>query len=184
MALVAATGGSVEIKGVIPKHLEPITAKLVEMGVEIEEFDESVLVKRGPGRLRNIDVKTMPYPGFPTDMQPQLGVLLSIADGDSRLTENVFDNRFKYTEELRRMGAKISVKGSVAHFTGVPSLSPAVIRACDLRAGAALVIACLTASGTSEIEDVFHITRGYENFPEKLQGLGASIRYINTSDNL
>ncbi len=180
MTLVAAVGGRVEINGVIPKHLEPITAKLSDMGVEIEEFDESVVVTRGHEKLLPTNIKTMPYPGFPTDMQSQFGVLMSLADGESRMTESIFDKRFKYTEELKRMGASVSVTDNVARFSGVDALHPAVVRACDLRAGAAMVMACLSADGVSEIEDIHHITRGYENLIEKLTAIGAQITYVNT----
>ncbi|MDP4151839.1 MAG: UDP-N-acetylglucosamine 1-carboxyvinyltransferase [Bacillota bacterium] len=182
MALVAATGGNVEIKNVIPKHLESITAKLIEMGVEVIEKDESVVVIKGDNRLNRINIKTMPYPGFPTDMQPQFGVLLSLATGTSILTENVFDNRYKYVDELKRMGAMISVDGKLAVFEGVAHFSPAPVKACDLRAGAALVMAALTAEGVTEVEDIYHIERGYEEFIEKLRDIGADIRKISIPD--
>ncbi len=181
MTLAAAVGGRVEINGVIPKHLEPITAKLADMGVEVVELDESVIVTRGHERLLPTNIKTMPYPGFPTDMQSQFGVLMCLADGESRMTESIFEKRFKYVEELKRMGASVSVEDKTARFTGVEKLKPALVRACDLRAGAAMVVACLTADGISEIEDVFHITRGYENLIEKLTALGAQITYVNTA---
>ena len=183
MALVAATGGRVEISGVIPKHLEPITTKLEQMGVEVEELDESVIVSKSHERLLSTNIKTMPYPGFPTDMQPQFGVLMCMAAGESRMVESIFDNRFKYLEELRRMGASVSLTERTATFTGVDSLRPAVVRAYDLRAGAAMVIAALSANGISEIEDIHHITRGYENIIEKLTALGAQITYVNTGNH-
>ncbi len=174
MAAVAATGGEVLIRNVIPKHLECITAKLVEMGVEVIEFDDSVLVRRTEP-LKKTNINTLPYPGFPTDMQPQATVVLSMASGMSLVTEGVWDSRYRYVEELRRMGAQIQVDGKVAIIEGVESLTGAPVRACDLRAGAALVIAGLAATGTTEVEDVSHIERGYEHIVEKLSGLGARI---------
>jgi len=183
MAAVAATGGRVEIKNVIPKHLESITAKLIEMGVEVIEKDDSVIVSRESERLNRVNIKTQPYPGFPTDMQPQFGVLLSMAQGTSILTENVFDNRFKYIDELKRMGAVVSVDGKIAVFEGVPKLKPAPVKACDLRAGAAIVIAALSAEGITEVEDIRHIERGYEDIVEKLRNIGADIKKITIPDS-
>lgn len=174
MAAVCATGGEVLIKNIIPKHLDCITAKLVEMGAEITEYDDSLLVKRNEP-LRKTNIKTLPYPGFPTDMQPQATVILSIASGMSLVTEGVWDSRYRYVEELRRMGAKIQVDGKTAIVEGVESLTGAPVKACDLRAGAALVIAGLAANGTTEVEDVSHIERGYEHIVEKLTSLGAHI---------
>ena len=174
MAAVAATGGQVLIKNVIPKHLECITAKLNEMGVEITEFDDSVLVRR-TGKLHKANIKTLPYPGFPTDMQPQMTTALCLAAGTSIVTEGVWDNRYRYTEELVRMGASIHVDGKIAVVEGVTELKAAPVRAFDLRAGAAMVIAGLAAKGVTEVEQVTLIERGYENLVEKLVGLGADM---------
>ena len=177
MVAAAATGGDVLVKNVIPKHLESITAKLQEMGVNVEEFDEAVRV-RVNGPLNKCNVKTMPHPGFPTDMQPQITTLLSIANGTSIVNENVWDNRFRYTDELNRFGSKISVDGKIAVVEGVPELVGTSVRALDLRAGAAMIIAGLAASGTTVIENVKHIERGYENIVEKLSNLGADIKKV------
>ncbi len=174
MVAAAATGGEVLIRNVIPKHLESISAKLRETGTFVEEYEEAVLV-RGTGKLRRINLKTMPYPGFPTDMQPQFGVLLCLADGTSVITEGIYDNRFKYVNELRKMGAEIQVDGRVAVIDGGHRISGALVHACDLRAGAAMVIAGMAASGETVIEDVHFIERGYERFVEKLSSLGADI---------
>ncbi|MCD7927317.1 MAG: UDP-N-acetylglucosamine 1-carboxyvinyltransferase [Oscillospiraceae bacterium] len=174
MAAVAAAGGEIRVANVIPKHLECITAKLQEMGVEVEEEDDAVIVRR-TGPLRRTNVKTMPYPGFPTDMQPQMAVALCLAQGTSLLTEGVWDNRYRYVGELRRMGAQIQVDGKIAVIEGVNHLSGAKIQACDLRAGAAMVIAGLAAQGTTEVSRVYHIERGYEDIVRKLSGLGADI---------
>ena len=174
MVAAAATGGEVLIRNVIPKHLESISAKLRETGTFVEEYEEAVLV-RGTGKLRRINLKTMPYPGFPTDMQPQFGVLLCLADGTSVITEGIYDNRFKYVNELRKMGAEIQVDGRVAVIDGGHRMSGALVHACDLRAGAAMVIAGMAASGETVIEDVHFIERGYERFVEKLSSLGADI---------
>lgn len=174
MIAAAATKGDVLIKNVIPKHLESITAKLENIGVNIEEFDDSVRVWVD-GPLVKTSVKTMPHPGFPTDMQPQISVLLTLAEGTSKVTESIWDNRFRYVDELRRMGADIFVDGKVAVIEGTGHLMGAPVKATDLRAGAALIIAGLAASGVTEIEDIFHIERGYENMDEKLRGLGADI---------
>lgn len=179
MVAAAATCGDVLIKNVIPKHLESITAKLEEMGVQIEEFDEAIRVTR-TGVLNKCNVKTMPHPGFPTDMQPQIAVLLSIAKGTSIITEGVWDNRFRYVEELRRMGAQISVDSRLAVVEGVDHLVAAPVKAVDLRAGAAMVIAALCAQGTTQIEDIQYIERGYDAIVEKLRSLGADIRRIET----
>ena len=177
MVAAAATGGDVLIKNVTPKHLEPITAKLRRCGAEVEEFDDAVRVTR-TGDILPTKINTMPHPGFPTDMQPQMGVLLSVAKGTSTITEGIWDNRFRYVDELRKMGANIQVDGQVAVIEGVERLMPAPLRASDLRAGAAMVIAALMAGGTSEIEEIGHIERGYENIVEKLSGLGADIRKV------
>ena len=181
MAAVAAAGGEVLIKNVIPKHLDCITAKLVEMGVDVEEHDDSILVRRF-GPISRVNVKTMPYPGFPTDMQPQIAAVLCTARGTSVLTEGVWENRYRYVDEFRRMGASIQVDGKVAVIEGVDKLTGAPIHACDLRAGAAMVIAGLCAQGVTEIDGIYHIERGYETLVEKLAGVGADIRVINTPD--
>lgn len=177
MAAVAATGGDVRINNVIPKHLECITAKLQEMGVDVIEEDDAVVVRRD-GPLHHANIKTMPYPGFPTDMQPQVAVALCLAPGISVLTEGVWDNRYRYVGELRRMGAQIQVDGKIAVIEGVEHLSGATIQACDLRAGAAMVIAGLAAQGITEVSRVYHIERGYEDMVGKLTGLGADIRAV------
>ena len=177
MAAVAAAGGDVLIQNVIPKHLDCITAKLVEMGVDVEELDDAVRVRRF-GPISRTNVKTMPYPGFPTDMQPQIAAVLCLATGTSVLTEGVWDSRYRYVDEFRRMGAQIQVDGKIAVIEGVEKLTGARIQACDLRAGAALVIAALAAKGESEISCVQYIERGYEDIVTKLQGLGASIRTV------
>ncbi len=179
MIAAAATGGELTITNVIPKHLDSITAKLCEMGVEVEEFDEAVRVK-STGKLCGIDVKTLPYPGFPTDMNPQMGLLMCLAEGTSVMREGVWDNRFRYTEELKLMGADIQVdmSGKQATFRGVESLVGAHVRAVDLRAGAAVIVAGLCAKGTTEITQIHHILRGYENITEKLRAVGADITLI------
>ena len=177
MAAVAAAGGEVLIKNVIPKHLDCITAKLVEMGVEVEEQDDAILLRR-EGRLGRVNVKTMPYPGFPTDMQPQIAAVLCVAQGTSVLTEGVWDNRYRYVDEFRRMGAHIQVDGKVAVIEGVDHLTGAPVHACDLRAGAAMVIAGLAAQGSTEIDGIHHIERGYESIVEKLAAVGADIQTI------
>ncbi|MBQ3094078.1 MAG: UDP-N-acetylglucosamine 1-carboxyvinyltransferase [Clostridia bacterium] len=184
MAAAVATGGNVLVRGVIPKHLESITAKLEEMGADIEELEDEDSIRVSCHKpLHRCTVKTMPHPGFPTDMQPQIAVLLSIAQGTSFLTENIWDNRFKYLGELRRMGADVQVNGNTAVFQGVPSLSGAPVRANDLRAGAAMVIAALCANGESIIDDICYIERGYEEIVEKLQALGADIERVYVSVN-
>ena len=177
MAMAAATGGDMLVRNVIPKHLESITTKLDEMGARIEEMDDAVRV-RCEGRLRGCNIKTMPHPGFPTDMQPQIAVLLSIAEGEGTITEGVWDNRFRYTEELIRMGAKIEVNGKRAVFQGVDHLTATNVKAMDLRAGAAMVIAGLVAQGVTEIEDIRYIERGYEDIIEKLRRLGAQVERV------
>ena len=181
MAAVAAAGGEVLIQNVIPKHLECITAKLLEMGVEVEERDDAVLVRRC-GKLTRTNVKTLPYPGFPTDMQPQIAAILCMAEGTSVLTEGVWDNRYRYVDEFRRMGAQIQVDGKVAVIEGVDKLTGAPMQACDLRAGAAMVIAGLAAQGVTEIDHVYYIERGYEDIVRKLSGVGADIRVVITPD--
>ena len=181
MAAVAAAGGEVRINNVIPKHLECITAKLQEMGVTIIEEDDSLLVRRD-GPLMRANVKTMPYPGFPTDMQPQIAACLCLAEGTSVLTEGVWDNRYRYVDEFRRLGAQIQVDGKVAVIEGVGQLTGAPVRACDLRAGAAMVIAGLAAKGVTEIDSIHHIERGYEDIVRKLTGVGADMKVIVTPD--
>ena len=175
MAAVAAAGGDVVIQNVIPKHLESITAKLLEMGVTIEEYDDAVRVI-SDGKLNKCNIKTMPHPGFPTDMQPQIAAALTMANGTSMITESVFDNRFRYVEELKRFGAQISVDGKLAVIQGVDHLTAAPVKANDLRAGAAMIIAALCARGTSQIDEIQHIERGYENVVEKFAAIGADIR--------
>ena len=182
MVAAAATGGEVLVKNVIPKHLECISAKLRETGTIVQEYEDSVLVK-GASSLRKANIKTLPYPGFPTDMQPQMGVLLCIARGTSVITEGIYDNRFKYVNELRKMGAEVQVDGRVAVFEGDTRLTGALVHACDLRAGAAMVIAGLCASGVTEVEDIHYIERGYENFVGKLKALGADIEIVNFPDD-
>lgn len=182
MVAAAATGGDVLVKNVIPKHLESITAKLQEIGINVDEFDEAVRVYVN-GPLNKCNVKTMPHPGFPTDMQPQITTLLSIANGTSIVNENVWDNRFRYTDELNRFGSKISIDGKIAVIEGVPELIGTSVRALDLRAGAAMIIAGLAASGTTIIENVKHIERGYENIIEKLSNLGADIKKVYVPEN-
>ena len=179
MAAVAAAGGQVLIKNVIPKHMDCISAKLMEMGVHIEEQDDTLLVRRSEP-LQRANVKTQPYPGFPTDMQPQIAVVLSLAQGTSLVTEGVYGaSRFKYLDELRRMGAHIQVDGRVAVIEGVEHLEGAPVHACDLRAGAALVIAGLAARGTTEISQIQFIERGYEDLVGKLRAVGADIQMVD-----
>jgi len=179
MAAAAAAGGDVLIQNVIPKHMDCITAKLREMGVNVTEFDDSIRVSR-TGPLMRTNVKTMPYPGFPTDMQPQITVCLSLAVGTSIVTEGVYDTRFGYVAELLRMGASIQVGNKLAVVDGVNELHGCSIKACDLRAGAAMVIAGLVADGTTTVEDAHYIERGYEDIIGKLRGIGADIRRIET----
>ncbi len=174
MVAAAATKGDVWVKNVIPKHLESITAKLRKVGATVEEYDECVHVYVD-GPLLKTTLKALPHPGFPTDMQPQFSTLLTIAEGTSVVTDDIFDNRFRYANELRRMGADITVEGTTAVIQGVPELTGAAVRATDLRAGIALVIAGLMASGTTVVENIYHIERGYENIEDKLMGLGADI---------
>lgn len=181
MVAAAATRGDVLIKNVIPKHLESITAKLIKMGVDVEEYDDSIRVTRN-GPLFKTNVKTMPHPGFPTDMQPQITTLLTLAQGTSIVTEGVWDHRFRYVDELRRMGANIQVDGKVAVVEGVGSLTGAPVKATDLRAGAAVLIAAMAADGDTEIEDIYHIERGYEEIDRKLCELGAEIKKVIKPD--
>ena len=181
MAAVTAAGGEVLIRNVIPKHLDCITAKLAEMGAEIEEHDDAVLVRR-TGPIHRTNIKTMPYPGFPTDMQAQIAAALCLAQGTSVITEGVWDNRYRYVDELRRMGAQIQVDGKVAVIEGVDHLTGAPVRACDLRAGAAMIIAGLAARGRTEVDHIYHIERGYEDIVRKLSAVGADIRLVNEPD--
>ena len=182
MAAVAATGGELLLKNVIPKHMDCISAKLMEMGVTVEEEDDTLLVRR-TGPLLKANVKTLPYPGFPTDMQPQITAVLALAEGTSLVTEGVYGaNRFKYVDELKRLGAHIQVDGKVAVVEGVHQLVGAPIQACDLRAGAALVIAGLAAQGTTELSHIQYIERGYEDLVGKLRAVGADISLVETPD--
>ncbi len=180
MAAAVATGGDVLVRNVTPKHLESISVKLVEMGAMIDEMDDALRV-RCSEPLRHCNVKTMPHPGFPTDMQPQIGVLLSLAEGTSKLTEGVWDGRFRYLDELRRMGAQVEVNERTATFQGVSALTGVPVRAMDLRAGAAMIVAGLAAQGVTEIDDIRYIQRGYEDIVEKLQRLGADIEQITVT---
>ncbi|MBQ8267033.1 MAG: UDP-N-acetylglucosamine 1-carboxyvinyltransferase [Clostridia bacterium] len=177
MVAAAATQGDVLIENVIPKHLESIIAKLVEAGAEITEYDEAVRVKM-TGRPKKCNVKPLPHPGFPTDMQPQIATLLAVSQGTSIVTEGVWDNRFRYVEQLIGMGAEIQVDGKMAVITGVEKLTPAPVKAVDLRAGAAMIIAGLMAEGVTEVENIIYIDRGYENVAEKLKKLGADIKRV------
>ncbi len=181
MIAAAATKGDVMVKNVIPKHLESITARLRKMGVEVTEYDDSLRVTCS-GPILKSNVKTMPHPGFPTDMQPQITALLTLAEGTSIVTEGVWENRFRYVDELTRMGADISVDGRVAVIEGTGKLIAAPVRATDLRAGAAMIIAALAAEGTSEIEDIQYVERGYEEIEVKLRNLGAKIKKISIPD--
>ena len=181
MAAVAACGGQIKVMNIIPKHMDCISAKLLEMGVEVEEIDDSLLVRR-IGPLNRTNIKTMPYPGFPTDMQPQMAAALCLANGTSIITESVWSSRFRYTDEFKRMGAQIQVDGNLAIIEGVDHLSGAQIEACDLRAGAAMIIAALAAYGTSEITGVQYIERGYENVIEKFRKLGGNISAAEIPD--
>lgn len=181
MACVAATGGNVLIKNVIPKHLDCITSKLLEMGVEIREEGDNVRVIRKRS-LKRTNVKTMPYPGFPTDMQPQIAACLCLADGTSMINEGIWENRFRYVEEFKRLGAKIQVDGKIAVIEGVDRLMGASLEACDLRAGAAMVIAGLAAKGTTEIGSIHYIERGYDELVNKLRGVGADISIVSFPD--
>ncbi|MGN1159932.1 MAG: UDP-N-acetylglucosamine 1-carboxyvinyltransferase [Lachnospiraceae bacterium] len=183
MMAAAATKGDVTVKNVIPKHLECITAKLLEIGCEVEESDDAVRVVASK-KLQNTQVKTLPYPGFPTDMQPQMVVTLGLAQGMSIVSESIFENRFKYVDELIRMGAEIKVEGNTAIIDGVAKYTGASMAAPDLRAGAALVIAALAADGFSTVDDIQYIERGYEEFEVKLQSLGAQIERITSDSEL
>ena len=183
MFAVAAAGGNVLVKDVIPKHLEATTAKLLEVGCQVEEFDDSVRVI-SDGHLKHTQVTTLPYPGFPTDMQPQMAVLLGIAEGTSTVTESIFENRFKYVDELTRMGADIKVESNIAIISGVKRYTGARVNAPDLRAGAALVIAGLAAEGITVVDDIYYIQRGYEALEEKLTKIGARIARVEDEKEL
>ncbi len=183
MFAAAATRGDILVKNVIPKHLEAITAKLEEIGCEVQEFDDAVRVI-AKNRLGRTHVKTQPYPGYPTDMQPQIAVALSLAKGTSIVTESIFENRFKYADELARMGAVVKVEGNTAIIDGVENLTGARISAPDLRAGAALVIAGLAADGVTVVDDIVYIQRGYEDFEGKLRGLGAEIERVSSEKEI
>lgn len=180
MIAAAATKGDVLVKNVIPKHMESLTAKLIEMNVKVEEFDDSIRIV-AKDRLNKVNIKTLPYPGFPTDLQPPAAALLLRADGISTITEGIFDNRFQYIEELKRMGAKIRVEGRMAVIEGGHKLTGAPIKALDLRGGAACVIAGLMAEGETEVYNIHYIDRGYERMVEKLQKLGADIKRVSDS---
>lgn len=179
MCAAAATRGDITIKNVIPKHLEAITAKLLEVGCEVVEFDDAVRVV-GKTKQRHTNINTLPYPGYPTDMQPQMTVTLALAEGTSVVTESIFENRFKYVDELARMGGNIKVEGNVAIIDGVHGFTGAQVNAPDLRAGAALVIAGLAADGFTTVDEIGYIQRGYEHFEEKLKGLGAVIEKVDS----
>ena len=181
MAAVAACGGEVKLCNIIPKHMDCISAKLSEMGVEIHEVDDSLVVSR-IGPLARANIKTMPYPGFPTDMQPQLAAALCLAQGTSIITDSVWNTRFRYTDEFKRMGAQIQVDGNLAIIEGVDHLTGAQLEACDLRAGAAMLIAALAAHGISEITNVQYIERGYEDVISKIRGVGGRIRAVEVPE--
>ena len=182
MAAAAATHGSVQVNNVIPKHLESLSAKLEEIGATVEEFDDAVLVTAGK-HLRKTSVKTMPYPGFPTDMHPQMSALLCCAEGTSYINESIFENRFRYVEELRRMGAKIKIDGRIVVIEGGTPMKPASVIATDLRGGMAVMIAALATEGTTEISEIRLIERGYDDICGKLRALGADIEKVTFPDN-
>ena len=182
MVAAAATKGDILIKNVIPKHLEAISGKLLEIGAKVEEFDDAVRVS-SVNRLQHTQIKTSPYPGFPTDMQPQIATLLALSEGTSTVTESIFENRFRYVDELSRMGANIKVEGNIAIIEGVEGFTGATISAPDLRAGAALVVAALVADGISTIDSIHYIERGYECFESKMSALGASMEKIPVDDD-
>ena len=183
MFAAAATKGDVTVMNVIPKHLDATISKLVDIGCEVEEFDDAVRVV-AKGRLRSTQVKTLPYPGYPTDMQPQIGVTLALARGTSTITESIFENRFKYLGELARMGAVVKVEGNSATIEGVEHFSGARVSAPDLRAGAALCIAGLAAEGITIVDDIVYIQRGYERFEEKLRSLGGVIEKVSSEKDI
>lgn len=183
MCAAAATKGDITVKNVIPKHLEAITAKLIEIGCEVEEFDDAVRVVSSK-EMKHTHIKTLPYPGYPTDMQPQMAVTLALSSGTSIVTESIFENRFKYVDELTRMGATIKVEGNTAIIDGVTRFTGAQVSAPDLRAGAALVIAGLAGEGYTLVDDIKYIERGYEDFDAKLRGLGANIQRVNSEKEI
>ncbi|MDO4519939.1 MAG: UDP-N-acetylglucosamine 1-carboxyvinyltransferase [Eubacteriales bacterium] len=183
MFAAAATGGDITVKNVIPKHLEATTAKLLEIGCIIDEYDDAVRVRAGK-KLHRTHVKTLPYPGYPTDMQPQIAITLTMAEGTSIVTESIFENRFKYVDEINRMGASIRVEGNTAFIEGGKKLKGARVSAPDLRAGAALVIAGLAAEGITVVDDIVYIQRGYECFEQKLRSLGATIERVSTEKEI
>ena len=182
MIAAAATGGDVTINNIIPKHMESISKKLMEMGVEIYEYDESIRVTRS-GDLKACNVTTMPHPGFPTDMQPQMAAAMAIAKGTSSITEGVWENRFQYVAELKKLGVKAEVQGRVATFVGVDQLKGSHVKATDLRGGAAMVVAALVAEGETAISEIYHIERGYEQLIDKLVGVGACIHRKTVPDD-
>ena len=179
MIAAAATGGNVLVKNLIPKHMDSLSAKLIEMGVEITEYDDAIRVNALGKKLSSVDVKTMAYPGFPTDLQPQMAVVLALADGTSKLTENVWEKRYQYIDELKRFGAQINVEGRVAIINGISQFFGAKVFATDLRAGAAMVIAGLAATGETVVGEVKYIDRGYEEIESKLREMGADIKRIS-----
>ena len=183
MVAVAAAGGTVSIKNVIPKHMETVTSKLREMGVEVTEEDDVITVKREGGRLSPVNIKTLPYPGFPTDMHPQFTALLSMANGTGKVYEGVWDNRFRYVDQLRKMGAEITVEGRNATIVGTDRLHGAPTSSVDLRGGAALVIAALAAEGTTYIDNIQTLKRGYDSLVDKLKGVGADIEIVEKRDD-
>ena len=179
MTAAAITKGDILVKNVIPKHLEAISAKLIEIGATVEEYDDAVRVIANK-RLSHTNIKTLPYPGFPTDMQPQMAITLALSEGTSVITESIFENRFRYVDELSRMGAKVKVEGNTAIIEGIERFTGAVVQAPDLRAGAGLVMAGLSAEGFTIVEDIKYIQRGYENFEGKLRALGGQIEKVST----
>lgn len=183
MVAAAITKGNVLVKNIIPKHMDPISAKLREAGVTVEEINGDSIRVSMDERPKAINVKTMPYPGFPTDMQPQMGVLLTLAEGTSMIIESIWESRFQYTDELIKMGAEITAQNKTAMITGVDKLYGSPVKAHDLRAGAAMIIAGLVAEGTTEITNIYHILRGYENIAEKFNSLGARISYIKDDND-
>ena len=178
MLAAVATRGDITIRNCITKHLESVTAKIIEMGAEVEDLGGDSIRVICNKRPSKVNIKTLPYPGFPTDLQPQMGVTMAMADGTSMITESIWDSRFQYTDELNKMGAKITANGKVAFFEGVEKLAGAPVYASDLRAGAALIIAGIAAEGTTNIYNIYHIDRGYENIEEKFRKLGANIKRV------
>lgn len=183
MTAAAITKGDILVKNVIPKHLEAISAKLIEIGAVVEEYDDAVRVIANH-RLGSTNIKTLPYPGFPTDMQPQMAITLALSEGTSVITESIFENRFKYIDELSRMGAKVKVEGNTAIIEGVEGFTGATVKAPDLRAGAGLVMAGLSAEGFTIVEDIQYIQRGYEKFEDKIRGLGGQIEKVSTEKEI